>query len=366
MLFFRVLTFYLCQRFTLAILSTIFGLFIIILLANFLELLRATADKPDISFLKVAYLGLLKTPSLLVTLVPICIFIGCLTVFWQLNRRSEVVILRGLHLSIWRILTPIVLTCFAIGVITVTILQPLGAYTQYLYEQNHARLINQSDPLSFSFGTSGLWLKQSYDDGRYDIVHVQQVDNAVNGLKGISIYQLSAISDLTQQIDAVYGVIKKDVWSLYDVTITSPGTQSLLYPSYDYPTHLTLEAIQKQFKKADQLGFWDFAKTLKSLQQTGFPTRDYKLWWQRLWALPFFGIVLCYLAAACTLQPIRQGFALLRMGIGITLVFVVTIVGNILAAQSLSYWIPVEIAIWGPVFFIGLIAITGLVYYEEG
>ncbi len=78
----------------------------VVVLIDFVELSRNLAGKTDIGFLTTLGLALLKSPSVILQLLPFVFLFGVLAAFVTLNRRSELVAIRAAGVSAWRFIAP--------------------------------------------------------------------------------------------------------------------------------------------------------------------------------------------------------------------------------------------------------------------
>ena len=99
----------------------------LIMLIDFVEISRGVGSDVDLSAARILGLMLLKSPQVIVQLLPFVFLFGTLAAFVALNRRSELIAMRAAGLSAWRFVLPAAGAAFLFGVITVTALGPLAA-----------------------------------------------------------------------------------------------------------------------------------------------------------------------------------------------------------------------------------------------
>ncbi|WKL56378.1 LptF/LptG family permease [Asticcacaulis sp. ZE23SCel15] len=112
----------------------------IIFLIDFVEISKSLGVRTELSSLQILGLMLLKSPNVILVLLPFAFLFGTLAAFVNLNRRSELIAMRAAGMSAWRFVTPASVTAFMIGVITVTALNPLATYLSDNYERVRARI----------------------------------------------------------------------------------------------------------------------------------------------------------------------------------------------------------------------------------
>ena len=100
MILFTTLGRYLAVRFLRSV-AAVFGiLFLIIYLGDFVELLRRASDAQRASAGLLAYLALLRTPTIAEQVLPFAVLGGAMFAFVNLSRRLELVIARSAGVSV--------------------------------------------------------------------------------------------------------------------------------------------------------------------------------------------------------------------------------------------------------------------------
>ena len=112
----------------------------LIMLIDFVEISRGIGSRVDLSAVRILGLMLLKSPQVIIQLLPFVFLFGTLAAFVGLNRRSELIAMRAAGLSAWRFVLPAAGAAFLIGAITVTALGPVAASADGLFQRERARL----------------------------------------------------------------------------------------------------------------------------------------------------------------------------------------------------------------------------------
>ena len=87
----------------------------VIVLVQFVDLSRSVGVRADVSVAQIFALTLLKTPSLILVLLPFMFLFGGIAAFVGLNRRSELIAMRAAGVSAWRFILPAAGAAFVIG-----------------------------------------------------------------------------------------------------------------------------------------------------------------------------------------------------------------------------------------------------------
>ena len=148
---------YFALRFVGWITLCLLGLASIISLIQAVELVRRvsvlTSPPPDINFLKMALLNL---PAVIEMILPFAMLAGAMLCFSSWNRSNEFVAVRGFGQSVWAALGPALFSAFIIGMLLVTVINPIGAVTSKRHEAQMAKIFGKSDS-NFSVSTSGIF-----------------------------------------------------------------------------------------------------------------------------------------------------------------------------------------------------------------
>src|SRR6516225_11697422 len=129
-------------------------------LLDYLELIRRGGAKVQATLWLLFEMAVLKLPHTAQEVLPFAVLFGTMLAFWRLTRNHELVVARAAGVSVWQFLTPAVLAALLIGVIAVTVFNPIASLMEAAYEKLDSRILRQgSDQLSLS--DTGLWLRQS-------------------------------------------------------------------------------------------------------------------------------------------------------------------------------------------------------------
>ena len=100
----------------------------LVMLIDFVEVSRGPGSSADLSAFQTLGLVLLKSPAVIVTLLPFVFLFGTLFAYVRLNRRSELIALRAAGVSAWRFVLPAAGMAVAMGMVAVAALSPLAVH----------------------------------------------------------------------------------------------------------------------------------------------------------------------------------------------------------------------------------------------
>jgi lipopolysaccharide export system permease protein len=102
-------------RFLSAVLAVFAGIFVLVALIDYIELMRRAGDIPNVSTALVAKTSFYRVPQVVERILPFCVLIGAMSCYLNLSRRLELVVARSAGLSAWQFVTPAILVAFALG-----------------------------------------------------------------------------------------------------------------------------------------------------------------------------------------------------------------------------------------------------------
>ena len=251
----------------------------IIYLFDTVELLRRAGSNPDISLATVLQMGLLKLPDVGQVLFPFAILFSAMFTFWQLNRRSELIVLRSAGFSVWQFILPLVAIVLLVGVLQVTVINPLGALLITKYEQLETRVLKRQDS-SVALFQEGLWLRQSTDGAILDdddevqkgyvIVHARRVQPKSWSLQQVTVFYFGQNDSLLMRVDAPSAELEQGRWIFNRAKLHRPGIPPLTKQQITLPTTLTTTDIEESFASPESVSFWSLPSHIQTLEQTGF------------------------------------------------------------------------------------------------
>jgi lipopolysaccharide export system permease protein len=339
----------------------------VIMLIEFVELSRTLGGRLDLSFVELLGLTLLKSPAVILLLLPFVFLFGVMGAFVALNRRSELVAMRAAGVSAWRFTLPAAGVAFLLGVITVSVLNPIASTLNARYEDRRLSL-TEGRPQG---ETGEIWLRQG-DDRQQVVIHARShdtVDDVVR-LRGVSVFIQSVApdGDLTFQrrIEASEGRLLPGFWRLSEAAETLPGAGSVRSEQLSIPSMLDHRTAMEKFVSPSAVAFWRLPATIRSAEMAGYSSTGYELRFQQLLATPLLFSAMSILAAAFSLRLMRLGDLASLVGAGVGLGFIVFFLNEFCGALGSADVIPEGLAAWSPPLLALLAGVTLLCYTEDG
>ena len=118
---------YFAGRFVVAALGVFASIFLLLVLVDYIEMVRKTSGLASASAIMVAETSLFRVPQLLEKLTPFCMLIGAMICYLDLSRRLELVVARAAGVSAWQFISPALGSALLIGVIATVAYNPMSA-----------------------------------------------------------------------------------------------------------------------------------------------------------------------------------------------------------------------------------------------
>jgi lipopolysaccharide export system permease protein len=356
---------YVLERTLLAVAGALAVIASIIILIDVVELSRTVGVRAEISFFQVFGLTLLKSPALILQLLPFVFLFGVLAAFVSLNRRSELIAMRAAGVSAWRFIFPAAGAAALIGVLTVAVLNPAATALNGQFERARDDLMkNYLDEAD-----EQIWLRQG-DGNTQVVINARGRDPSGTRLRDVSLFvhTVNKTGGLSFQrrIEAQEAVLADGHWRLTKAREAGPGAPAVQYDTLAIPTTLDPSSALAPRNSAQTVPFWQLPGVIARTEAAGFSATLYRLRLHQLLASPIMYAAMSILAAAFSLRLMRLGGLAALAGAGVTLGFVFYFLDQICSAMGRAEILPAFAAGWTPPLLALLSGFTLLCYTEDG
>src|SRR6476469_4926693 len=211
----RTLTFYIARLFA-TWFASVFGTMVsVTFLLDYIELLRRGGTRAQATWGTLLEMAALKLPHTAQDVMPFAILFGTMLAFWRLTRSNELVVARAAGVSVWGFLTPALAVALLIGVVAITLFNPIASVMQASYEKLDNRILRGAgDP--FSLSNTGLWLRQSDASGGQVLIHGEKLPSPNLSLRNISLFYLTRRGEFTARVEARTARLDNGFWIVED------------------------------------------------------------------------------------------------------------------------------------------------------
>ena len=355
------LTRYLALRFgvtILAVFGTIFGL---IYLLDFVEMLRRASGLPDTGALYIAYLCLLRTPSVTEQVLPFAVLAGCMFAFVNLSRRLELVVARAAGVSVWQFMGPPVLVVASLGIFSVTVYNPLSALAKEQAERIETQLFRGVQ----TNADTSMWIRQRSVDGQAIVRAEQSSDNGTH-LSTVTAFVYESGGAFQERVEAASATLKPGFWELKDARISAPEEEPQSHETYLLATNLTPEQVTQSFVAPDAVSFWRLPEVARRTAEAGLDANRYRLRYQTLMAQPLMLLAMVMIAAAFSLRFFRFGGIARTVAGGVAAGFVLYVATKLVGDLGGAGLLSAPVAAWSPAVIGNLLGALVLLNQEDG
>jgi len=358
------LRYYLARRFFVSIVAVFALCSVLIFMIDFIEVLRQSGKYGDIGIDRVLRLTALRLPAYAELLITFAVLVGTIATLLQLNRKSELAVMRAGGMSVWQFLAPGLIVALAFGVFGVTVYNPVAASSRAEAERLHAKWFGrEANFLSQAGGRS--WLRQDGVDGS-SALHGAAVTNGGLALTTVTVFRFEKDGTFAERISGREAVLRDGYWAISDAWVTRPGTPPQRYDMYHLSTYLSPERVRDALGTVISLSFWDLPGLIDLAQKAGLSTGLYEVQYQLLLSRPFLLLTMVLLGATVSLRSFRSGGiqTMVLTGLGGGLGFFLAI--EVSRQMGISGLVPPWVAVWIPVVAACLLSVTVLLHQEDG
>jgi lipopolysaccharide export system permease protein len=362
------LTRYVARRF-LVMFGIVLAIFVgLMLLIDVVEQARRVVGTP-LGFRQAAELAALNVPGGVYRILPLIVILSAIALFLALSRSSELVVIRAAGRSALRLLMVPVTVAVLLGVLAVTVFNPLVAATTKRYEERSAGFFRSEESV-LSVSPEGLWLRQGGPDEQ------TVIRAARTSLDGLQLYDTSFVTFSTagaplSRLEAASAELVPGAWRLTDVkrwslTDANPELTSVTEAALMLPTDLTPARIRDSFGEPSNIAIWDLPAFIRGLDRAGFSARQHRVWLQMELAQPLLLAGMVLMAAGFTLRHARFGNTGLMVLAAVLAGFVIFFLRNFAQVLGDNGQIPVMLAAWSPPIATILLSLGLLLHFEDG
>jgi len=356
---------YFAMRFLGAALAVFVGAFALVAMIDYVEMMRRTADVPNVSPWLVAKASFFRVPQVTERIMPFCVLVGAMSSYLALSRRLELVVARAAGMSAWQFVTPALIVALLLGVAATAIYNPISALLQEQSKRLEAEIFGEDQQNLQEASGKGFWVRQRSEEGQSIINAVSSREQGVQ-LGGVTAFTFDAAGQFKERIEAKTAVLEPGSWRLQDAHIYVTGARATDVPVYSLNTTLTPEQVRESFATPETVPFWKLPLYIDLADHAGLVAAGYRLQYQKLLARPFLLASMVFLAAAVSLRFFRFGGVQKMVLSGITAGFLLYVVSKVIEDLSTAQLLAPVAAAWLPVLAGSLTGLITLLYQEDG
>src|SRR5438093_1988960 len=234
---------YFAVRFFGVVTAVFVGVFLLVLLIDYVEMMRRTADVPNASAWMVTKTSFFRVPQVTERLLPFAVLVGAMTCYLNLSRRHELVVARSAGISAWQFVTPALLVALVLGTLAATVYNPISAALREQSKRLEADLFGERQSGLRQTG-GGFWVRQKSAEGQA-IINANSSREQGALLGGVTIFAFDASGRFRERIEAKSAELRSGHWRLEQARVYAPGTPTRELDDYSLNTNLTREQVRE-------------------------------------------------------------------------------------------------------------------------
>ena len=193
---------YLSKQIILNFLGVLLMVLGVVFIFELIEMLRRAAGE-DVGFLFVIQMAVTKLPQTIDMVFPFVMMIAAMITFWRLSKSNEFVIIRAAGVSIWGFLFPVLVTTFLIGIVNITVINPVSSKMYELYETMDYRFKTRN-PNAVLFTDKGLWTREAVNKDTVLVIQARNLHQENNSLllREVTIMEMDRNAQLIRRVEA--------------------------------------------------------------------------------------------------------------------------------------------------------------------
>jgi lipopolysaccharide export system permease protein len=351
-------------RFVNTLAAVLLGIFVLIILVDYVEMTRRLSDSPKASSWTIVQISLFRVPQAAERIFPFCVMISAMVCFLSLSRRLELVVSRAAGMSAWQFIAPAVMIALAVGILTTAVYNPMGAI---LHERSKRLEAEVSGNIRSALQSSanGFWVRQRSAEGHSIINAASSREQGVM-LSKVTAFVFDQDNRFLERVEADSAVLETGHWHLEDARVYAVGAPPEDRASYRLATHLTPAQVRESFSTPETVPFWQLPQFIGMAEQSGVSAAGYRLQYQKLLAQPLLLAGTVLLAAAFSLRFFRFGGVHNMVLGGLASGFMLYVLSKVFDDLSRAELVAPVVAAWLPAIVAGLTGFVALLYQEDG
>ncbi len=353
---------YLALRFFRVILAIFLTIFCLMFVIVFVELLRRASDNPEVGAGAVALLALMRVPFQTEMILPFAVLFGAMATFVDLTRKLELIVARAAGVSVWQFLAPFLLTAFMIGLLSVTVYNPVAAVLKQRSDQMEINLFGVQGSVRIDHG---VWRRYHGVDG-LTVIHAMNSLHGGREMTDVSVNIYSPEGGFIERVEATRATLQPGAWLLEQARVSAPGEPATLVGNYLLATDVTPEELAATSAAPQAVPFWDLPRMAATTLDAGLDALGYELQFQKLLARPLLLVAMVLVAASFSLRFFRFGGIARTLSGGVAAGFMLYIMTEVLSDLGGAGTISPVLAAWSPTLVGSMLGTLSLLHSEDG
>jgi LPS export ABC transporter permease LptG len=288
----------------------------------------------------------LKIPSIVVDAYPATALLAVLISLGLLARRGEMLAIRALGVSRWRVLAPLVVAALGVSLVMLAWCERVVPATSSRSRLIRDNVIKQRDTQGYH-GVSSIWLQSTTG-----FVTADFYDADAATLYGLTVFETDADMRLRRIVQASTANWRDDAWQLVDASVKDigPGATVTVRALAAGETVLTESpaSFEKRRPKPKELTYRELGALIDTLAARGLPVEELRVDRQMKLAWPLSGVVTMLVGFPLAVRGGRRFGLGYNVAIGLVVGFAYWAVLAMCAAGGKTGALAPIVAAWAP------------------
>jgi LPS export ABC transporter permease LptF/LPS export ABC transporter permease LptG len=330
-------------------LGMIVSTFLVLLLVFTLFELLGDILRNQTPVLVVAAYLLNVAPYLLYSVAPLIMLLAVLITFGLMNRSNEITAIKATGTSVYRIVTPVLLTAAVLAAGLFFADQFYLPHTNKRQEALHNQI--KGKPAQTYLRPDRRWIFGQHSD----IYYYQFFDPDRDQFANLTIFQIDPASfAITQRIHAerAHWAESMGRW-IYEQgwQRTLQGSAIGGYHTFDVSTFPELSEppsyFKKEVKQYSEMNYEELRRYIRDLQQSGFDVVRLRVQLNKKLSYPLITLIMAVLAVPFSMSAAKKG-AITGIAVAVGIAVVYTVVSRLFEAMGDISQLPPALAAWSP------------------
>ena len=307
---------------------------------------------------------------LMVEAMALIIMLGSILTFLWLSTSNEIPILKASGKSAFRILLPIAIITFVIGLLVTFIGGPLVSASMRASDAVLERF-NLTNNNSFSVSDNDIWLRDKSDSIDM-VIKASQMNSTATVFYDLIFFEFYRQEKLNRKIEASKAILRETFWELTDVKIIDNNLKPEARPTpiminqLDIPTSLTNEQITDSFADPRVISIYSIKQFISRLETSGYTATRHKLFLLTELSRPLFFMAMLLTAAMFLLRTESRSSRGVNVFMCLFVGFLLFSIQKLFESFALAEQVPLLLVAFGPSTFTILILLGVLLHIEDG
>ena len=332
---------------------TLISLVLLIFFIDLIELFRRSSNKVGVAHIyKANFIDLMGMASLKIVgniqkVLPFAALIGSIACFNQWRKKNYYVISKTSGISLWKILSPILVSFFCVGLFSIIALIPFSTLLNKKFETLETLFFGKTYFKQLSLDTKGFWIKQ-LSGQKFLIINANKINEKLNTLFNLNIFVYDQDKKFEKRITAQKGKFTPEKLILNEVKLISKSSKVSNFKNYSFLIDFDTSRLNVATKEPDKIFLFDYPYYLIKMKDYGLNITKHLVHFFKLICQPFLIISMILLSASLMLRSserkVEVGIVSLSLVVGFSLYFI----GDLIFALGFSEKIPPLLAGFGP------------------